>query len=60
MNKTTSKISAGNNVAGNLRNAMGGFRWGALAVALFFVAEWAMLSFYDSSTLARIEQLSAF
>lgn len=60
MNKTTSKISAGNDVAGNLRNAMGGFRWGALAVALFFVAEWAMLSFYDSSTLARIEQLSAF
>lgn len=35
-------------------------KMGLIAVCVFFLAEWAMLAIYDSSTLLRIEQLSAF
>ncbi|MBR5455611.1 MAG: hypothetical protein IKU76_01510 [Bacteroidaceae bacterium] len=35
-------------------------RIGLVALCIFFLAEWAMLAIYDHSTLARIEQLSAF
>jgi hypothetical protein len=34
--------------------------WPIVLAALFFVVEWAILATYDSSTLARIEQLSSF
>ena len=64
MYKTTRKKSA---EAGPVHNMQvkhksngGRFSMGNLVPAVFFVAVWALLAFYESSTLYRLEQQSLF